>query len=280
MKPVVLKMEGRVEYRTGGLDFQPSPILLDNPSGDYGHLQRSLDTLRSLSERNVDFRLNLNQDLRNIDLKSERYNSERSSPMDRNLNGRNMNGLELNLSLERGMSPQDRVLQDHRHLNLDNNLRNLNLDRNMLPQDRLHLERDLNHERNLNLERSLSQERNMSLERSLSSERLNMDSERVLTPNSERMNPERMMNPNNGDRLIENRDLQQQDINELKYREYKNHLDNLRGFDGRQVEGQTEEGRGTPSTPPTPVSVGENNYQEDKVFFFNLRLNLLDLQIK
>lgn len=272
-----------MEYRSGGLDFQHTPLLLENPAGDYGHLQRSIDTLRSLSERNVDFRLNLNQDLRNLDLRTDRYGSERSSPMDRNLNGRNMNGLELNLSLERGLSPQDRVMNEHRNLSMDTNLRNLNLDRNMLPQDRpLHLERDLNSERAMALERGIPQDRpelrNLSLERSLSSERLNLtpgqqniEPERNLTPNPERLNSaDRLGNMNPSDRLgsIENRDMQgdiRQDMNELKYREYKSHLDCLRGIEGRNVDGQQDEGRGTPSTPPTPVSVGENNYQEDKV---------------
>lgn len=213
---------------------------MDNPAGDYGHLQRSLDTLRSLSERNVDFRLNLNQDLRNIDLKLERY-SDRASPMDRslNLNGRNMSNLELNLSLERGLSPQDQ-----RHINIDSMRNNLNLDRST------HIERELVNQEHRN--------NGMPLERCLSSERLSM------TPG---MEPERVMTPNS-DRLgsIENRELHHE-LNELKYREYKNHLDCLRGINGRVNDGQDEE-RGTPSTPPTPVSVGENNYHEDKVILF------------
>lgn len=204
-----------MEYRTGGLDFQHSPLLLDPPAGEYSHLQRSIDTLRSLSERNVDFRLNLNQDLRNLDLRTDRY-GDRSSPMDnRNLN-RNLNGLELNLSMS-----QDR-LNDHSRLNLDSNLRNLQLDRSLL------------------------QERPMQMERSMSSERLNMDDRGM-----DRITPER-----GPDRL-------EPDVGDLKYKEYRNHLDCLR-------DGQ-DEGRGTPSTPPTPVSVGENNYQEEKVRFIVLR---------
>lgn len=242
------KLEGRLEYRaSGGLDFQHSPLLIETPGGEYSHLQRSIDTLRSLSERNVDFRLNLNQDLRNLDLRTERYN-DRTSPLDRNMN-RNMNGLELNLTMS-----QDRG-NEHRSLNLDSNLRNLQLDRSLLQDRQIHLERDI--------DRSMSMERGLNIERSLSSERLNMQAnldERI----NERITPERL----NNERLssMESRDMstEYKDMSELKYREYKSHLDCLRGIDGR-TEGQTDEGRGTPSTPPTPVSVGENNYQEEKV---------------
>lgn len=168
--------------------------------------------------------------------------------MDRslNLNGRNMSNLELNLSLERGLSPQD-----HRHINLDSMRNNLNLDRS------IHIERELVNQEHRN--------NGMPLERSLSSERLSltpgMESERVMTPNSDRLGS------------IENRELQHHELNELKYREYKNHLDCLRGIDGRVNDGQ-DEGRGTPSTPPTPVSVGENNYHEDKVFGSKAELQL------
>lgn len=239
-------MEGRVEYRSsGGLDFQHSPLLLDPPTGEYSHLQRSIDTLRSLSERNVDFRLNLNQDLRNLDLRTDRYN-DRSSPMDnRNLRNQNMNGLELNLSMS-----QDR-LNDHNRLNLDTNLRNLQLDRSLLQDRPLHLDREIDR---IQIDRNI--------ERSLSSERLNLDDR--ITPNSERLNNDRL---NTSDI---NQDYNNKDMSD-KYKEYRNHLDCLRGIDGRndQQQQQQDEGRGTPSTPPTPVSVGENNYQEEKVRIFD-----------
>lgn len=156
---------------------------------------------------------------------------------------RNLNGLELNLTMS-----QDRITENNRSLNIDNNLRNLQLDR------QLHLDREIN------------------LERSLSSERLNIQNnidERAL---NERISPERL----NNDRLnIDSRDMTdnyKEQMNELKYREYKNHLDCLRGIDGRN-DVQNDEGRGTPSTPPTPVSVGENNYQEEKVLSLLLFLS-------
>lgn len=240
-------MEGRVEYRgTGGLDFQHSPLLIETPGGEYSHLQRSIDTLRSLSERNVDFRLNLNQDLRNLDLRTDRYN-DRTSPMDRNMN-RNMNGLELNLTMS-----QDRI-NEHRSLNLDTNLRNLQLDRSLLQDRQLHLDREM--------DRSMVMDRNINMERSLSSDRLSMHNGMDERGMNERISPERMNDRINS---MDGRDMstEYKDMSDLKYREYKNHLDCLRGIDGRtDVQ---DEGRGTPSTPPTPVSVGENNYQEEKV---------------
>lgn len=61
-----------------------------------------------------------------------------------------------------------------------------------------------------------------------------------------------------------NRDMNR-DVNDMKYREYKAHLENLRSESSRSLERGNEEDRGTtPSTPPTPISVGEN-FQEEKV---------------
>lgn len=250
-----------MEYRTGGLDFQPSPMLLENNS-NYSHLQRSIDTLRSLGdrlgERNVDLRLNLHhQDLRNND---------RGLNLDRNVN---LNNLQM-----------DRSNIDRPNLSMDRNLE-LNLS---LTSERNLLQERMQHERNLSLERLIS-ERNMgehrnlsdrmSLEHSLSIERLNLErslaQDRTLTDrnlnNVERMALDRNMSNGAGDRL--RMDLGNE-LNDIKYREYKAHLDSLRGSsaneNSRSIEGRTEDERGnTPSTPPTPLSVGEN-FQEEKVF--------------
>lgn len=48
-------MEGRViEYRPGGgLDYHNSPLIGEIPSGDYSHIHRSIDQLRSLNERGI-----------------------------------------------------------------------------------------------------------------------------------------------------------------------------------------------------------------------------------
>ncbi|KXZ75641.1 Zinc finger protein rotund-like Protein [Tribolium castaneum] len=158
-------MDGRLEYRTGGLDFhQPSPMLLDNHQNYSSHLQRSIDTLRSLGDR-----------------LGER-------PMD------------LNLSLM-----QERMNLDLNHL-----------------QERPLMDRN-------NLERGY---------------------ERLREPQV---------------------DMRHED---LKYREYKAHLENLRSESSRSMEGRTDEDRGTtPSTPPTPISVGEN-FQEEKVFGSKAELQL------
>lgn len=239
-----------MEYRSsGGLDFQHTPLLLDNPNGEYSHLQRSIDTLRSLSERTVDFRLNINQDLRNLDLRTERYN-DRSSPMDRNLNNRGVNGVEINLSLS-----QERI-NEHRGLNLDTNLRSLQIDRNLLQERPLHLDNSRD------LDRGLQHDR-LNLERSLSSERLSMPMDERI---SGRITPERIERISSMDSRDMNHEYK--DMSDIKYREYKSQLDCLRGIDGR-TDGQ-DEGRGTPSTPPTPVSVGENNYHEEKVMMIFL----------
>lgn len=169
---------------------------------------------------------------------------------------RNMNGLELNLTMS-----QDRI-NEHRSLNLDTNLRNLQLDRSLLQDRQLHLDREL--------DRSMAMDRNINMERSLSSERLNMQNGMDERGLSDRITPERL----GSDRISSmdgSRDMsiEYKDMSDLKYREYKSHLDCLRGIDGR-TDGGNDEGRGTPSTPPTPVSVGENNYQEEKVLSYFL----------
>lgn len=241
-----------MEYRSGGLEFQPSPMLLDNNT-NYSHLQRSIDTLRSLGdrlgERNVDLRLNLHhQDMRNND----RGLNMNNIPMDRgsNLSGMDRN-LELNLSLQERMHHhQDRNLSLERLINE----RNMSEHRNL--SERMNLEHSLSIER-LNLERSLAQDRSLT-DRNLNNvDRMSLDGRGMSL---ERGNggpvPDRLrMDLNN-------------DLNDLKYREYKAHLDSLRGVNvdnSRSLEGRTEDERGnTPSTPPTPLSVGEN-FQEEKV---------------
>lgn len=212
-----------MEYRSGGLDFhQPSQMLLDNNTNYSSHLQRSIDTLRSLGdrlgERNVDLRLNqsLNMDRNglelNLSLNPERLLQERN--LERLINERGLQEQRMNLEhlnhLERSLNPnQDRPLMD-RNLN--------NLDRGY-PHDRL-------------------------------SERLRLDGVSMSTP------------PNTGPADMRH------DINDIKYREYKAHLENLRSESSRSIEGRTDDDRGTtPSTPPTPISVGEN-FQEEKVFPF------------
>lgn len=148
---------------------------------------------------------------------------------------RNLNGLELNLTMS-----QDRIDSNRSNLNIDNNLRNLQLDR------QLHLDREMN------------------LERSLSAERLNNIQNNIDDRLNDRISPVDRLNNDNRLASIETESYKEQ-MNDIKYREYKNHLDCLRGIDGRNNDVQNEEGRGTPSTPPTPVSVGENNYHEEKV---------------
>jgi hypothetical protein len=211
----VVKLEGRLEYRSGGLDFhQPSAMLLEN-NANYSHLQRSIDTLRSLGdrlgERNVDLRLN------------------------QGLNVDRGNGLELNLSLN-----PDRLLQER------------GLERLMGQEQRMNLEH-LNH-----LERSLnpSQERPL-MDRNLNSLDRGYGHDRLA---------DRLRVEGGGPHPPAPADMRH-DINDLKYREYKAHLENLRSESSRSIEGRTDDDRGTtPSTPPTPISVGEN-FQEEKVYF-------------
>lgn len=246
-----------MEYRTGGLEFQPSPMLLENNT-NYSHLQRSIDTLRSLGdrlgERNVDLRLNLHhQDLRNNDrgLNLERNVNMNPHPMDRpNFDRSNLamdRNLELNLSLNHDRNHQHLLHQQDRNLSLE----------------RLINERNLNDHRNLN--------ERMSLEHSLSIERLNLErslaQDRTLTDRNLNNVVDRNLGVDRGDRL--RMDLGNDGINDLKYREYKAHLDTLRGASAiessRSLEGRNDDERGnTPSTPPTPLSVGEN-FQEEKV---------------
>lgn len=253
-------------------------MLLEQNS-NYSHLQRSIDTLRSLGDRlgdrNVDLRLNLHQD-RGYDR-----------------NGQMGNGLELNLSLN-----SDRILQER-------NLERLLNERTMQDQ-RMNLDHSLSLER-LNLERSLSQnlsthqpqDRGYNDRSSLMNERALMD--RNLNSLDRNLNNiDRMSSYGIPDRLTErlrteasdmrqsdirdinrdlsNRNMSNRDMNDLKYREYKNHLDNLRTESSRSMErGNVDEDRGTtPSTPPTPISVGEN-FQEEKVNLTKIYLICLSL---
>ncbi|KAG5895503.1 hypothetical protein JTB14_034819 [Gonioctena quinquepunctata] len=111
-------------------------MLLENNT-NYSHLQRSIDTLRSLGDRlgdrNVDLRLNLHQD--RLDRGYERNNQMG-------------NGLELNLSLN-----SDRILQER--MQQERNLERL-LNERTIQEQRMNLDHSLSLER-LNLERSLTQ---------------------------------------------------------------------------------------------------------------------------
>lgn len=236
-------------------------MLLENNS-NYTHLQRSIDTLRSLGDRlgdrNVDLRLNLHQD--RIDRSYDR-------------NGQMSNGLELNLSLN-----SDRILQER--MQQERNLERLLNDRNMQEQ-RMNLDHTLSIER-LNLERSLTQnlDRNLNLtqsqdrgymnDRALMDRNLNSLDRNLNNYGTDRHRTEssdmRHSDSRDLSRDISNRDVNR-DLNDLKFREYKAHLENLRSESSRSLERGNEEDRGaTPSTPPTPISVGEN-FQEEKVKF-------------
>lgn len=215
-----------------------------------------------MGDRNVDLRLNLHQD-RGYDR-----------------NGQMGNGLELNLSLN-----SDRILQER-------NLERL-LNERTVQDQRMNLDHSLSLER-LNLERSLSQsltshqnqerayneralmDRNLnSLDRNLN----NIDrmpygipdrlTERLRTDASDMRHSDIRDISRDLNRDLGNRDVSNRDLNDLKYREYKSHLENLRTESSRSLErGNVDEDRGTtPSTPPTPISVGEN-FQEEKVKFF------------
>lgn len=158
-------------------------MLLEN-NANYSHLQRSIDTLRSLGDRLGE---------RNVGLNVDR-------------------GLELNLSLN-----PERLLQDH------------HLGHHLGVQERPLMDRNLN-----------------SLDRGYGHDRL---AERLRAEGGQAAAPADMRH----------------DVNDLKYREYKAHLENLRSESSRSIEGRTDDDRGTtPSTPPTPISVGEN-FQEEKV---------------
>lgn len=53
-------LEGRtIEYRPGGgLDYHNSPLMAEIPTGDYSHIHRSIDQLRSMNERGMLGQLN------------------------------------------------------------------------------------------------------------------------------------------------------------------------------------------------------------------------------
>ncbi|KAL3271028.1 hypothetical protein HHI36_021528 [Cryptolaemus montrouzieri] len=250
-------MESRLDYRNGGLDFHPpSSMLLENNT-NYSHLQKSIDTLRSLGDRlgdrNVDLRLNLHQDLRNYD-RTNQLN------LDRNL--------ELNLSLN-----SDRYLQER--MQQERNLERLLNERNIHDQ-RGGMDHSLSMER-LSLERSLTQH----MDRALTDKNLNLGgtNDRALMERCVPHNPGDNRIPFPNERLqpsdrgrMENNDIRlNQEMGDLKFREYKTHLENLRmeGSRTQGGEGRLDEDRGaTPTTPPTPLSVGEN-FHEEKVFIFN-----------
>lgn len=251
-----------MDYRgsSGGLEFQPNPMHLDNTSAYSSHLQRSIDNLRNLGdrlgERNVDLRLNLHHNDfrhdRGFNSNQNPLNLDRSafapSPADRN-------HLELNLSLERNGLQIDRG--------------GVHLERNGLQVERSGLPLDRNALGNLPLERN---ERNF-----------------LPSPGRFPAQQDRNLNFNGGvnfgsDRTVDNAGRNQMS-DEDKYREYKDykfHLDgvlrgggSLEGGGGgasrQQLEGKaSEDDRGTPSSPATPLSVGDG-FPEEKVnitFFF------------
>ncbi|KAK9886407.1 hypothetical protein WA026_016685 [Henosepilachna vigintioctopunctata] len=257
-------MESRLDYRSGGLDFHPpSSMLLENNT-NYSHLQKSIDTLRSLgdrlSDRNVDLRLNFHQDLRG-------YERTNQLNLDRNL--------ELNLSLNGDRYIQERMQQE-RNLERLLNERNIHDQRNVdhsLSMERLTLERSLTQhmdraltDKNLNLggghdralmERSLTNDRNLS----------HQTDNRIPPYHNDRLPPSDRGRLENVDNMRMNPEM-----GDLKYREYKNHLDNLRmeGSRTQGVEGRLDDDRGTtPTTPPTPLSVGEN-FHEEKFNFMRM----------
>lgn len=229
-----------MEYRsTGGLDFQSAPVHLEN--GNYSQLQRSIDSLRSLGdrlgERNVDLRLNLHHnDIRN-------------------------DGRQTNVGLNRTFNDRD-FLQ-----NRPQDRNNLNFDRIMMGESR-----------GMNFDRSVSAER-LNLERSLIAQNAN----RVLSDRNNIVNSNNVMNVdrNNGaERLRSGLDIRdinndvRQNMNEMKFRDYKAHLDSLRNMESsRSLEGKNDEEQGTPSSPSTPLSVGEG-FPEEKVFGSKAELQL------
>nr|CAH7712780.1 unnamed protein product [Callosobruchus chinensis] len=232
-------------------------MLLENQTNYSSHLQRSIDTLRSLGDRlgdrNVDLRLNLHQE---------------RPPYDRS--GQIGNGLELNLSLN-----SDRLLQER--MQQERSLERLLNERTMQEQ-RMNLDHSLSLER-LNLERSLTQNLDRNLNQEGPPRPYNSLNDRALMDRN--LNSiDRNLNNIGGyvnDRLSERlSDVKRDDI---KYWEYKtHHTENLRSESSRSLERGQEEDRGTtPSTPPTPISVGENrgeNFHEEKVFGSKAELQL------
>lgn len=242
-----IKLEGRVEYRTGGLDFQSAPMHLENTN--YSHLQRSIDSLRSISdrlgERNIDLRLNLHNDLRSDrnGLGQDRLNPANSLSLNRTFNDRDFlqtRPQDRNLSFDRIMS--ERSLNDHRSIN-----------------ERMNFDRSVSAER-LSLERTLvAQNANRGL-----TDRNNLNSNTGVMNASDRNGAERLRS--GLDMRDMNSDGRQNNMNEMKFRDYKAHLDSLRNMESsRSIEGKNDEERGTPSSPSTPLSVGEG-FPEEKVF--------------
>lgn len=255
-----------MDYRgsSGGLEFQPNPMHLDNTSAYSSHLQRSIDNLRNLGDRlgdrNVDLRLNLH------------HNDFRH---DRGFNA-NQNPLNLDRS---AFAPS---AADRNHLEL-----NLSLERNGLQIDRGGLQLQVERGGGLPLDRNGGLG-NLPLDRN---ERGFLPSPGRYAAQQERSN----LNFNGGanfgsDRTVDNAGGRNQMSDEDKYREYKDykfHLDGvLRGGGGgggslegggggasrQQLEGKaSEDGRGTPSSPATPLSVGDG-FPEEKVniTFFSL----------
>ncbi|XP_050300431.1 zinc finger protein rotund isoform X2 [Anthonomus grandis grandis] len=245
-------------------------MLLENNTN---YLQRSIDTLRSLGDRlgDRDIRLNLHH-------QDYHRGSER---LDRNYNHHNQsinNGLELNLSL----NSADRLLQERiqqERMQQERNLERILNERSMHHDQRMNLDHSLSLER-LNLERSLTQ----SLDRNLNLTHHQNNNERPLGDRGNLNGEPRLLdrNLNSLGYGQDGRDtLRNPDLSDLKYREYKAHLENLRES-SRSLEGaggivRGDEGgldRGTtPTTPPTPLSVGEN-FHEEKVFSSKAELQL------
>lgn len=142
---------------------------------------------------------------------------------------------------------------------------------------RMNLDHSLSLER-LNLERSLTQ----SLDRNLNLTHHQNNNDRPLGDRGNLNGETRLLdrNLNNLGYGPDRDSLRNPDLSDLKYREYKAHLENLRessrsleGGGGGGIRGDDGGDRGaTPTTPPTPLSVGEN-FHEEKVSGGNLLSN-------
>nr|XP_022900181.1 zinc finger protein squeeze isoform X4 [Onthophagus taurus] len=257
-------MEGRLEYRSPTLDFQPSPLLLEN-NNTYSHLQRSIDTLRTLGdrlgERNVDLRLNLHQ--------------ERLNPIERNT-------LELNLTLNSDRLHHEKLqhdrygqerYQNHNQHNLDSSTNNL--------QQSSHHQSPFNLLQAPSIATSNTNSTTTIVDRALTDRNLN-NLDRLRFDNHHNSSHHHNHHQNNSD-----------SISDLKYKEYKAHLDSLRGdqrtTNNNPTAGDPLRGGGNNlqneddsvnnrnnnvSTPPTtPISVSEN-FNEEKVFGSKAELQL------
>lgn len=213
---------------------------------NYSHLQRSIDSLRSLGdrlgERNVDLRLNLHPN----DLRADR------------------NGLSSpnNINLNRSFNDRD-YLQNRAHQD-----RNLNFER-LMSERNITDHRSINDR--MNFDRSVSAER-LSLERSLLAQNSNRNGLNNGGGGGGGVGSGMLTDRNGAERLRSGLDIRdmnndvRQNMNEMKFRDYKAHLDNLRNIESsRSIDAKNDEERGTPSSPSTPLSVGEG-FPEEKVF--------------